>query len=85
MTPTCWTSEKMDAIAWEFLESEFAGPMHVGWPIDRRLEVFLLHRGLNAVADDGSASRALLEHVMANIRPALRRGILHPRACAERS
>lgn len=84
MTPTGWTRAELDSIAWEFLESEFAGPIYTGWPIDRRLEVFLLHRGLSAVADDGTASDALLELVMANIAPALRRGILNPPSCGNR-
>lgn len=81
MAPTGVMGDEMDSIAWEFLESEFAGPIYVSWPIDRRLEVFLLHRGLTALANDGTASSALLERVMANIGPALRRGILSPPRC----
>lgn len=78
MTPTDFHHKDLDAIAWGFLESEFAGPVYTGWPIDRRVQVYLLHRGLAAIADDGSASAALVERVMANIGPAMRRGILTP-------
>jgi hypothetical protein len=28
------TRRELDAIAWRFLGSEFAGPMHADWPID---------------------------------------------------
>lgn len=76
MTPTSLVANKLESISWDFLKSEFAGPIYADWPIDRRLEVYLLHHGLTAVADDGSASSALLERVMANIGPALRCGVL---------
>ena len=68
----------LESISWDFLESEFTGPTYAGWSIDRRLQVYLRHRGLAALADDGTACAALLERVMANIGPALRRGVLSP-------
>lgn len=67
---------ELHAIAWEFLGSEFAGEGYRGWPIDRRLQAYLVRRGLTAVADDGIICDALLEHVMTNLGPALRNGML---------
>ena len=81
MTPTDrveFTRQELDAIAWRFLGSEFAGPMYADWPIDRRIDVYLQHHGLADIVNDGSACRALLERVMANIGPALRNGVLAP-------
>ena len=72
------TRQELDAIAWKFLGSEFAGPMHADWPIDRRIDAYLQHHGPTDIVNDGSASKALLERVMANIGPALRNGVLAP-------
>jgi hypothetical protein len=69
---------ELDAIAWEFLRSAYAGHTYASWPIDDRLEGYLLNRGLVSVANDGSASDALLQCVMANIGRALRTGTLAP-------
>ena len=77
-------SDELDSIAWEFLESEFTGPTYAIWPIERRLEAYLLHRGLGTLADDGTVCGALLDRVMANIGPALQRGILDPPRCKKR-
>ncbi len=78
MTPTQrreLTQEQLDDIAWQFLRSEFAS-QRADWPIDRRVDAFLLHNGPPGLVDDGSGYRALLERIMANIRPALRTGAL---------
>ena len=72
------TRQELDAIAWRFLGSEFAGPMYADWPIDRRIDVYLHHHGLTDIMNDGSASKALLERIMANVGPALRNGVLAP-------
>ena len=79
MTPTDrggLTRTELDALAWKFLRSEFAAPIHGNWSIDRRLDVFLLHRGYRKLHDDGSAYGALLERVMANLGTAVRIGVL---------
>lgn len=76
MPPTSLMDKELESISWDFLKSAFTGPIYADWPIDRRVEVYLRHHGLTAVADDGSAFSALLERVMANIGPALRRGVL---------
>jgi uncharacterized protein YqjF (DUF2071 family) len=82
MTPTYraeFTREELDDIAWNFLGSEFTEEIYSDWPIDRRIDAYLLHHGATDLINDGSAYSALLEHVMANIGPALRNGVLPPR------
>ncbi|BBZ12735.1 hypothetical protein BST20_26350 [Mycobacterium branderi] len=61
---------ELDALAREFLGSEYAGPRFANWPIDRRLHTYLLHRGLSNVANDGTLCAALLDRAMANIASA---------------
>lgn len=81
MTPTEHsevTREQLDAIAWQFLRSQFTSQIYADWPIDRRIDAFLLHYGPTELLNDGSVYEALLERVMANIGPALRAGILPP-------
>jgi hypothetical protein len=70
------TTAQLNAIAWQFLRSEFTDQIYADWPIDRRLDAFLLHYGPAALLSDGSAYNELLECVMANIGAALRRGVL---------
>ncbi len=72
------TKDQLDAIAWQFLRSEFAGQIYADWPIDQRLDTFLLHYGPTNRRIDGSAYNELLDHVMANIGTALRNGVLPP-------
>lgn len=81
MTPTKpleLTGHDLGAIAWGFLGSEFTEQMYSDWPIDRRIDAYLLHQGLTNIVNDGSAYDALLDHVMASIGPALRKGVLAP-------
>jgi uncharacterized protein YqjF (DUF2071 family) len=82
MTPTADRSEltrsELDTIAWQFLRSEFTDQSYADWPIDRRLDAFLLHYGPTGLLADGTAYNELLEHVMTNIGPALRNGVLPP-------
>jgi uncharacterized protein YqjF (DUF2071 family) len=82
MTPTADRSEltraELDTIAWQFLRSEFTDQSYADWPIDRRLDAFLLHYGPTGMLADGTAYNELLEHVMTNIGPALRNGVLPP-------
>jgi hypothetical protein len=70
------TVRQLDQIAWRFLRSEFTGQDYANWPIDRRIDTYLLHHGLNDIINDGSTYNALLDHVMARIGPALRNGVL---------
>jgi hypothetical protein len=81
MTPTDrfeLTRTQLDAIAWKFLRSEFTEQRYADWPIDRRLDAYLLHYGPTELINDGSGYDALLQRVMANIGPALRNGVLPP-------
>jgi hypothetical protein len=71
---------ELDAMAREFLGSPYAGERFAGWPIDRRLQAYLVRRGLTNIADDGTICAALLDRVMANIASALENGILRPNA-----
>lgn len=79
MTPTEPSeriAENIDAVAWRFLRSEFASPIYADWPIDRRIEAYLMHHEPSEILRDGSTYNLLLEHVMANIGPAVRDGVL---------
>jgi len=81
MTPTDRTEltrEDLDPIAWRFLRSEFTEQIYADWPIDRRIDAYLLHYGPTELINDGSAYNALLERVMANIGCAVRNGVLPP-------
>lgn len=74
--PTVETHEAgLDALACEFLGSQYAGPGFADWPIDRRLHAYLLHRGLINVANNGTLCATLLDRVMANIAAARGKGI----------
>ena len=66
----------LDAVAWRFLGSEFAGASYGGWPIDRRIEVFLSRNGLQSLLDDGTVCEALTERILANVGRAVRCGLL---------
>jgi hypothetical protein len=70
------TAQQLDQIAWRFLRSEFTEQVYANWPIDRRIDTYLLHHGLTDIINDGSTYNALLDHVMASIGPALRNGVL---------
>jgi hypothetical protein len=70
------TEQELDAIAWQLLGSEFTDELYANWPIDRRVNAYLMHHRLTHVANDGAACDALLHRVMANIGRALRHGRL---------
>jgi len=72
------TTQQLDQFAWGFLRSEFTGQVYADWPIDRRVDAYLLHHGLTDIVDDGSAYDALLNQIMASIGPAHRNGVLAP-------
>jgi hypothetical protein len=70
------TEQELDAIAWKFLGSEFTGELYANWPIDRRVNAYLMRHRLMHVANDGAACDVLLHRIMANIGRALHRGVL---------
>jgi hypothetical protein len=77
MTPagrTELTEQQLDAVAWDFLHSEFAAKTYSIWPMDRRVDAYLRRRGLDSLINDGAAYDALIQRVMANIGRARRRG-----------
>lgn len=67
---------ELDGIAWQFLKSEFTDRIYADWPIYQRLDAYLHHHGLGALANDGTAYDALLQRVLANIARARRVGAL---------
>ncbi|HEX9834648.1 MAG TPA: hypothetical protein VGA66_16480 [Mycobacterium sp.] len=78
MTPTEpeLATEDLEAVAWRFLRSEFASQIYADWPIDRRIEAYLLHHEASDLLSNGSSDSVVLERVMANIGAALRNGVL---------
>lgn len=73
------TDQDVDAIAWQFLNSDYATETYMGWSLDRRIEGFLRHCGLTRIADDGDGYNLVLERVMSYISAATDR----PRNCNE--
>ena len=69
-------SQHLEAIAWDFLRSEFTDQNYAIWSLDRRVEAYLHHLGRDDLINDGAAYDELLDRVMANIRRALRHGVL---------
>ncbi|KBZ62269.1 hypothetical protein ACRU13_15515 [Mycobacterium colombiense] len=61
------TDSDVDALAWQFTNSAYAGDTYADWPLDRRLEGFLRQRGLFSIAEDGDAFGFVLDRVMACI------------------
>ena len=49
------TKQELDAVAWRFLGSEFTAQSYANWPIDRRVDAYLLHPGLVEFVNDGAA------------------------------
>ncbi|MGA9674513.1 MAG: hypothetical protein WBR28_04455 [Mycobacterium sp.] len=47
------TDTDVDALVWQFLNSDYSTDHYANWPLDRRLDEFLRHRGLDPVADSG--------------------------------
>ena len=68
------TDPDVDVLAYQFLHSDYAAAAYMNWPLERRLEGFLRHRGMARVADDGDTCHVLLDCVMRhiNVVPAAR-------------
>jgi hypothetical protein len=65
--PPLLTDSDVDALAWQFMNSAYADDTYAHWPLDRRLDGFLHHRGLSRIAEDGDAYSLVLSRVMAYI------------------
>lgn len=82
MPDTAWLhrfdAATLNETAWGFLCSEYAEHQHWDAPLDRRLDTYLRHCGLDDILNDGSAYSAVLDRVMANFRRARRSGVLEP-------
>jgi hypothetical protein len=65
--PPLPTDSDVDALAWQFMNSAYADDTYADWPLDRRLDCFLRHRGLSRIAEDGDAYGLVLNRVMAYI------------------
>ena len=71
--PSLLKDSDLDSLAWQFLKSSYADNTYADWPLDRRLDGFLRHRGLVRLAENGDAYDLVLDRVMACIG-------VHPRA-----
>ncbi|WP_211280778.1 hypothetical protein [Mycobacterium arosiense] len=67
------TESDLDALASDFLQSNYLGSIYADWSPDRRLDVFLRRRGLARVANDGDLSHSVLERIMARGRAPMAR------------
>lgn len=71
-------AESLDTIAWGFLCSEYTEQRDWDAPLDRRLDSYLHHRGLDHIVNDGTAYGKVLDRVMVNFKRARRDGVLDP-------
>ncbi|WP_254893599.1 hypothetical protein [Mycobacterium malmoense] len=58
------TDRDIDALAREFVNSDDPAHAYPGWTIDRRVEAFLRHRDLAAVANDGDLCNILINRIL---------------------
>lgn len=65
----------LEDLAWQFLASEFTGPMYGCWPIEDRIGAFLLHNKPHRAVRGGFRD-VLVQRVMANISAAHQLGVL---------
>lgn len=70
--------QKFDTIAWQFLCSQYTEQTYQDWPLERRLDSFLRHHGLDCILNDGAAYGTLLDRVLDNFGRARRNGVLDP-------
>jgi hypothetical protein len=66
--PVLLLDSDVDVLAWQFLDSPYVGTAYGNWPIDRRIEGFLRHRGLARIADHGDTMAVLVRRVMSYMR-----------------
>jgi hypothetical protein len=61
------TDSDVDALVWQFLNSEYVGETYARAPLDKRLHSFLRHSGLARVADNGDLYNIIFDRVMSCI------------------
>lgn len=61
------TDSDVDALAWQFLDSDYVSGLYARSSLDQCLSNFLRRRGLVRVADDGDLFDLLLDRVMTGI------------------
>jgi hypothetical protein len=66
------TDGDIDALAWDFVDSSEPAHSHPGWSIDRRVEAFLRHRDLAAVANNGDLCNILVNRILTYVGMARR-------------
>ena len=65
--PPLVTDPDLDALTWQFLNSDYVADEYANWPLDRRLDGFLRNRGLGRLADNGDICNIILDRVMTYI------------------
>ncbi|TVS85272.1 hypothetical protein [Mycobacterium helveticum] len=65
--PHLVTDSDADALAWQFMHSDYADDIYADLPLDRRLDGFLRRQGLGRLTEDGDAHNLILNRVMACI------------------
>ena len=65
--PAFLADADVDALACSFHKSQFAADIYADWPLDRRLDGFLRHRGLTRLVADGDSYNLILDRVMSYI------------------
>jgi hypothetical protein len=71
-------AEEIEAIAWQFLCSQYTRRDYWDWALERRIDAYLRHLNRHDVLNDGAAYGAVIERVMANFPRARRDGVLDP-------
>jgi hypothetical protein len=65
--PQLLTDSDLEALAWQFLNSDYVGDAYAKRPLDQRLHNFLRRSGLIRVADNGDLYNIILDRVMSFI------------------
>jgi hypothetical protein len=78
--PPLSTDSDVDALAKQFLNSDYVGDAYARWSLDKRLQNFLRRNGLARIADDGDLYNMVFDRVMTGISDRSRRGNESPGA-----
>ena len=71
-----FSNSDLDVLASQFLDSAYADKTYADWPLDRRLDGFLVRRGLVDIAEDGDACYLVLDRVMMHVGMASHSGVV---------